>query len=263
MRYSIEQKPSNINEYKIWASKYLQLDERAANYYNNVAKQMKEQYENSFFWKQLLHNIKICEEKYLQTTKYELIQSNFIPKILVKEYDSFIDKCFRKNVILNKDWPEEPPYGWITHLNAYEKIGDIVRTNFLVRYLDGVDWLIECLTQTCNECNNEYLISYQAKEDGYYAAHFDTIMKFEIPTLSWQTEKIQGRVEIQVTTLLKDVIKKLIHNVYRNERTVLEDLNDYKWQWDYKNDKFNVNYLGHILHYLEGTIMEIRDRRLK
>jgi hypothetical protein len=28
----------------------------------------------------------------------------------------------------------------------------------------------------------------------------------------------------------------------------------------YKSDEFAINYLGHILHYLEGTIVEIRDK---
>ena len=34
-----------------------------------------------------------------------------------------------------------------------------------------------------------------------------------------------------------------------------------KWQWNYKGDEFTANYLGHILHYVEGMIMEIRDKQ--
>ncbi len=33
------------------------------------------------------------------------------------------------------------------------------------------------------------------------------------------------------------------------------------WQWDYKCDEFLPNYLGHIIHYIEGMIMEVRDRK--
>ncbi len=35
---------------------------------------------------------------------------------------------------------------------------------------------------------------------------------------------------------------------------------DTKWQWDYKGDEFATNYLGHILHYVEGMIMDVRER---
>ena len=33
------------------------------------------------------------------------------------------------------------------------------------------------------------------------------------------------------------------------------------WQWNYKSDEFAANYLGHILHYVEGMIIEIRDKK--
>ena len=36
---------------------------------------------------------------------------------------------------------------------------------------------------------------------------------------------------------------------------------DMKWQWDYKSDEFTANYLGHILHYVEGRIVELRDKQ--
>ena len=36
-----------------------------------------------------------------------------------------------------------------------------------------------------------------------------------------------------------------------------------KWQWDYKSDEFSANYLGHILHYVEGMIVEIREKQKK
>jgi hypothetical protein len=30
--------------------------------------------------------------------------------------------------------------------------------------------------------------------------------------------------------------------------------------WNYRNDQFITTYLGHILHYVEGMIIEVRDR---
>ena len=38
---------------------------------------------------------------------------------------------------------------------------------------------------------------------------------------------------------------------------------DLVWQWDYTNDRFNTNYLGHIVHYVEGMIVQLRDKQMK
>ena len=65
---------------------------------------------------------------------------------------------------------------------------------------------------------------------------------------------------MQITTQLQEVIRKLLHKHYesRRKRTTPDEL---KWQWDYKSDEFSANYLGHILHYIEGMIMEVRDKQ--
>jgi hypothetical protein len=34
-----------------------------------------------------------------------------------------------------------------------------------------------------------------------------------------------------------------------------------KWQWNYQSLEFSSNYLGHILHYVEGMILEVRDKQ--
>jgi hypothetical protein len=46
---------------------------------------------------------------------------------------------------------------------------------------------------------------------------------------------------------------------YEQRRTRLEKPDD-KWQWNYKSDEFSPYYIGHIIHYIDGTIMEIRDK---
>ena len=67
-------------------------------------------------------------------------------------------------------------------------------------------------------------------------------------------------VEIQITTEFKEMIKGLLHKYYDINRKMIKD-DDYKWQWDYKNEQFVPNYMGHIAHYLEGMIVEIRDKQ--
>lgn len=262
MRETTDIKPNSIDEYVLWATQKFELDfnNNAINYYRIVTNGMREQFIISEFWQCLATRIKKGEEQYLRSTKYELLQNNFIAEVFKKDYDSFLDKCYRKNVLLNGNWPNEPENGWIHHINCYEIIGDLVRTNFVVSYLDGIDFIVNILKETCDECKCKYQISYEARDEGYYAAHFDVLDNFEIPTLNWRTKKIIGRIEIQITTQLKEVIKKLIHKMYKEKRIIVKYKED-KWQWNYKSNEFITNYLGHIIHYIEGTIMELRDGR--
>ncbi|MGA8485346.1 MAG: hypothetical protein WB706_13230 [Nitrososphaeraceae archaeon] len=37
---------------------------------------------------------------------------------------------------------------------------------------------------------------------------------------------------------------------------------DTNWKWNYKSDLFSSSYLGHILHYVEGLILEVRDKQV-
>ncbi len=67
-------------------------------------------------------------------------------------------------------------------------------------------------------------------------------------------------VEIQVTTQLQEVLRKILHVVYERTRMISDD-NQIPWQWRYKDDDFFINYLGHMLHNIEGLIMEIRRRQ--
>lgn len=62
-------------------------------------------------------------------------------------------------------------------------------------------------------------------------------------------------IEIQVTTQAKEVLRKLLHVGYESSR--LGDVQS-DWQWAYDSRAFAANYLGHVLHYVEGRIMNIR-----
>ncbi len=139
------------------------------------------------------------------------------------------------------------------------RINDIVRTCFVAKYLDGVRFLVDSLeTMSKNHglsCRN-YFVS---GEDGYYAAHLYIRREFEIPRMTFDTDMIEIEIELQVTTQLQDVIRRLLHIHYETRREQ-HDAPEGQWQWDYKSDEFATNYLGHILHYAEGMIVEVRDR---
>lgn len=255
------QKPKNIDEYKIWLKNEheVEITERTKTHYESVAIQIKKNFEESDFWISLTENLREYNDEYLLKTGYQL----FIPRkpdIYIKSFDSFLLKTFRKNILENEYWDNEPNGSWIFPDNWYTRINDIVRTFFIVKYLDGVEFLSEKIENHCEQHNTQCNVSFEAKEEGYYAAHLYTIQKFEIPKVNWDTIKVDVPIEIQITTQLQEVIRKLTHQYYekRRENVKFEDI---KWQWNYKSDEFIANYLGHILHYVEGMIMEIRERQ--
>lgn len=255
---AIVEKPSNMDEYLQWEQNKFSFPIDKSNYFDSAVEMMKEQFEKSTFWNSLGRRIKQKEEIYLRNTGFELLQNNFNPKILKKSYISYLDKSFRKNVLLNDSWPNEPEYGWIDVYNVYGKIGDLIRTNFVVRYLDGIDYILDALKEECLDKNVESIISYKDGSEGYYAVHFDVCHEFQVPEFSWKTRRVSGRVEIQITTQIKDVIRKLLHGLYAEKRII--DEIECNWQWNYKSPHFASSYLGHVLHYIEGTIMDLRER---
>jgi hypothetical protein len=130
-----------------------------------------------------------------------------------------------------------------------------------VKYLDGVAFMIEKIKSFCVGRGIECGAYLEAREEGYYAAHLYIRQTFEIPRVNWDTERVDVSVELQITTQLQEVIRRLLHSYYEDKRKLSKGSEMAKWQWDYKSEEFSAAYLGHILHYVEGMIMEIREKQ--
>jgi len=260
-------KPTTIHEYVSWVRTEHGVTEktrRLQNHFESVAARLKLSFELSAFWVQLKNNLRNFHEEYLLRTGYDLLQTFDAPLILTKPFNSFLLKTFRYNVLENGRWPDPPIDGWVLPHGWYSRIHDIVRTSLVVKYLDGVEFIISKLKTLSQENALHCEVSFEAREEGYYSAHFNVQQEVEIPRFDWDTERIQARFEIQVTTQLQAIIRRLLHKYYGERRARLRpDQGASKWQWDYKSDEFVTNYLGHILHYVEGMIMEVRGRQAK
>lgn len=256
------EKPQAIPDYINWLKKEqkVNITNQDENYYSLVSKTIMRQFTDSSLWLELLSNLRDYDQEYQILTGYTLFIPRFEPEVKVKPFSSLLEKSFRKNVLNNDAFPEEPDGGWILPENWLLKISDIVRTLFVVKYFDGVKFLINKIENLCKEHNLELLIDYEAREEGYYAAHLCVKQEFEIPKQTWDTKRVFVLVELQITTQLQEVIRKLLHNYYEKKRVMVKKPIE-KWQWDYECDEFCTNYLGHILHYVEGQIMEVRDRQ--
>lgn len=258
------EKPKDICEYKEWLSKYHKAEvvERTKTYYASVANKVKMDFEKSGFWIELNDNLKEFDSEYYSHKGLHLLIETNKPQLYVKPFDSFLLKTFRKNILENVYWPNEPKGGWIPPNSWYSRINDIIRTLFVVKYLDGVEFMIDRIHKLCMQHTLTCEPFLEAREEGYYAAHIYTKKIFEIPRINWDTEKVEFSIEIQITTQLQEVIRQLLHKYYEERRKRARE-EDTKWQWNYKSDEFVTNYLGHILHYVEGMIMEVRERQEK
>lgn len=257
----MDNKPQNIEQYKKWLKEAHNVDitHGIINNYNSATVQIKQQFQMASFWKQLGKNLAEYNDEYYLDKGYKLLQETNMPEILVKSFDSFLSKTFRKNILENVSFPKPPPEGWILPDNWYSRINDIVRTLIKVKYLDGVEFIISKIESLCKENKQYFDCVFEAREVGYYAVHLYTRHEFEIPRMDWDTTKVTTTIEIQITTQLQELIRTLLHKHYEKRRLLSPDA-DNLWQWDYKSNEFATNYLGHILHYVEGMIMEIRDK---
>jgi ppGpp synthetase/RelA/SpoT-type nucleotidyltranferase len=120
------------------------------------------------------------------------------------------------------------------------------------------------LTQQCIAANRQYDWHYANGEDGYYAAHFYIYqdVRYNSGVKRLANIDLNLRVEIQITTQLQEVIRKFLHKIYESGRTFPSNKSK-PWQWRYGEDEFRTNYIGHILHNMEGMIMEVRERQRK
>ncbi len=257
----VQAKPESVKDYTKWLREELdiELTERTKNYYESVSDRILASFGESPLWYDVLSNLTSHNQTYYLDTGYYLFINPDSPELVTKPYESFIHKTFRKNVIYNAEWPAPPKDGWIVPNNWFERINDIVRTCVVVKYLDGVSYFVGRLGSACRNQDVDFRVDYEAKEEGYYAAHFYVDFRCEIPGENWDTTLIDACIEIQITTQLQEVIRKLLHKYYESRRGV-SDTTGVMWQWDYASDEFSANYLGHILHYVEGMIMDVRKR---
>jgi len=258
------EKPKNIEEYTKWlhTAHRCDISNRTQTYYESVAHKISKDFRKSLFWKEVCSTILEQHQKFFLTTKYYLFLDPAEPQIAIKPFDSFFLNTFRKNVLENTHWPNPPIDGWFLPTNWFLRINDIVRTYFVIKYLDGVDFFTQHLSRVAESNKLSFKIDYEAKEEGYYAVHFLLTFPCDVPKEDWDTVSGDFSVEIQVTTQLQEVIRNMLHKYYEVVRSRHGNAL-MKWQWDYKSDEFSANYLGHILHYVEGMIMDIRSKQDK
>lgn len=257
-------KPDNIEQFESFLSREFDYTNDYSDYYEVATRFLKESFENSVFWKSVDASIGTFDDEYKILKKTALFSERKVPHIDVKSLKSLINKAFRKDVLQNPNYPEAPNGGWIHQGNWFETVGDILRTTIIVRYFDGVEFVMNKLSELAANLSLTFDKSFEAKEQGYYAVHTGVRLPLKTVDNHFQSKEVDMHVEIQITTQLQSEIKELLHLYYERDRLrvgAVYSEEERKWQWDNKCEEFNVNYLGHTTHFLEGLIVSMRDKQ--
>lgn len=259
----MSEKPTNIYEYQNWLRDTHNVHlAQAKIHYDSVVHKIHADVQRSDLWGQLNNSLTTLDQLYLLKTRSPLLVNYKELELKIKPFDSFLEKTFRKNVVENDNWPKPPNSGWLLPENWIKEINDVVRTLLVVKYIDGVLYAAEEITQHFRSNDLYCTKNLEARTEGYYAAHLYVLIPVEIPRISWDTDIVDISVEIQITTQIQEVIRDLLHVYYEERRTATNaDIDALPWQWDHKKLEFSANYLGHVLHYMDGMIVEIRDRQ--
>ena len=177
-------KPSSPEEYKKWWNRCFEpkIDRASEKQYGTASVFVKYHFENSDAWGKLIHELHNYESEYRRSHDgYDLLMKRPEENRLdIKEWDDFISKVWRRNVVERSKWDSEPDEGWITPLNWFERINDIVRTTIVVKYFDGVRFLLDRMDTLFSEYDCDCEPDWKAKEEGYYAAHLNVFREYEL-----------------------------------------------------------------------------------
>ncbi len=257
------ERPTDLPSYERWLERThgVVVGSPLKTRYEAIVAKVRADFLDSALWARIATTLTDLDGEYrLGAANYPLFLTPGAPDVHVKSFESFLLKTFRRNALENGNWPDPPAGGWLIPDEWYSQLNDLVRTSFVVKYLDGVRFLGNRLAAICQDLGLQSELSFEARMEGHYAAHLCVCDNFQIPGEQWDTKSIPVTVEMQITTQLQEAIRRLLHNYYEARR-VLPERERVDWQWEYESDEFVANYLGHILHYVEGMIMEVRNRQ--
>lgn len=255
-----QEKPT-LEEYAEWARQALDhnWDKKVeTNYDVNSVGILNTVQEHPFFRDidSILYEI-ACE--YNPASPRQLFTSPPEIRLYLKPFKSVFSKAYRKNVLQNPNFPDPPPYGWITPQNIYTQLNDIVRSMTVCRYADGPEFVASRLVERAKRHGIDAFFERKDNERGYYAYHFYALLDAEIVNMDFTTHVASVSVELQMTTQLQEVLRELTHGFYEAER--VNNQGDVSaWKWDFDSPKFQASYLGHTLHLLEAMIVKLKDQ---
>jgi ppGpp synthetase/RelA/SpoT-type nucleotidyltranferase len=218
-------------------------------------------FETSAYWREVSAKLYGWSRAYSRRTEALLFQvPPARPVLFNKPWDSFLNRTWRENINRNRNWPAPPEGGWWLPDNWFERAWDIVRTRFVVRYLDGAKALAEELEKLARQRQYDLQpeVELESKEDGYYAIHVALQQRFSVTSLDYEgTQERTSGIEIQVMTALAEVVSQLTHVYYEARR---ESVPSTRSIWDPSTEDRAASDLFRDSSKLEQAVMDLRER---
>lgn len=235
-------KPRTISEYIEWGRNTLSVDfedSRSNNLYTTNLQVIFNTVSDHVFFRELDGQLARWSEDYENQTNSQLLMDKSSFVLLIKPYESALDKSFRANIILNENFPEPPKKGWVTPENLFKCFNDGVRGSLVCKFIDAPSFLTNKLAEYAARLDLKSRRYSQERDEGYYAYHFYVKFKVDLLDKDWQKQESEVEVEIQVTTQLQEVLRSLTHQFYEQKRLQPES-DSSKWKWDYTSNRFEL-----------------------
>lgn len=194
--------------------------------------------------------------EYRGHTQSALLASTELPDFVAKTAEStkrkLLGRCRANKDYLTKAFPKEGP--------PIPRLGDLVRTRIVCRYIDGVEFLASQLLVLAKDFAEDARRRREGRVEGYFAQHI-TFLHDGVYHLGGGAQTAKVPCEIQIATELATRMWDASHPFYEvsRERTDRAET----WQWDPSDPRFIANQLGHMIHLADGLLVQLRTAREK
>lgn len=249
-------------EYKTWLyeTHHIDLnDRRYKTFYELNATRALDTVQQHAFFVDLDKFLLETESLYDENGSFGLLMGKNEVKLFKKPFESVINKSFRKNIAFNRRFPAPPMDGWLLPENWFASFDDLIRGTIVTKYIDAPEFLSSRMQGYATKNGLEASVTSRESDSGYYAYHFYLTVPMEMAAVDMNPMDTNVKIEIQITTQLQEILRKLTHGFYEELR--LDPLQDKRaWKWDFQSPRFQASYLGHTLHLLEGVIVQLKNR---
>ena len=253
---------------KTWRGDLREL--REGRYLHHQA-DLRDAFEASEYWSEVGNRLYKWSKQYHRSTAAFLFRGRpALPEILTKPWESFLNrtwrennKVWRDNIEHHRPWDDPPEEGWWLPDNWFERAWDIVRTRFVVQYLDAAKVLESELVELAKSrrFNLDAHAFREQKDSGYYAIHVYIPQAFSVDTLDYAgTQQRTSIVEIQIMTSVAELISQLTHLAYETGRGVTERPKATVWN---PNDEHSASKLFRKASDLEDELTSFRENIAK
>jgi hypothetical protein len=201
------------------------------------------------FWSDTASELDKWRTEYHAVTGSTLLSQAKLPDFVSKSKESIIDKLQRKYPIDQIQDAFEGDY-------PIPKIGDLVRVRLTCSYLDGVEFLAGKLMDLAKSTGVSAIHEKQGKIEGYYAQHIN-ITQDVMRKVAGSSVIVKIECEIQIATDMSTKMWDTSHGLY--ERTRGQPIEAENWQWKHSDPRFISNQLGHLVHLVDGLLIQLRE----